>query len=77
MKIHALKDVDAAIKTALKMGWRWVEKGNGHTVGYLYCTASSSGGHEENTCCIPVFGSPKNSGNHAKKIRKAVENHSC
>lgn len=74
---HSDKDVNKAIVYAVGKGWRFVKKGNGHTVAYLYCTSDSDGKHEEADCHIAIFGSPKNPTNHAKKIRKAVDGHSC
>lgn len=76
-KYHPNKDVDAAIDYAVSQGWRFVEKGNSHTVAYLYCTHESSGQHDSMKCHISIYGSPKNPGNHAKKIRKAVDGRAC
>lgn len=77
IKHHSNKDVDNAIKYGIEKGWRFVKKGNGHTVGYLYCTNEADGTHNDIECYISVFGSPKSPTNHAKKIKKAIDGHSC
>ncbi|MDC9607160.1 hypothetical protein WDV76_03880 [Xenorhabdus griffiniae] len=66
-----------AIAYALSKGWRWEKRGDGHTFGYLYCTADSGGKHEEIKCMVAVFSTPKNPTNHAKKIRKTIDNYNC
>ncbi|MDF9399089.1 hypothetical protein EYW48_06825 [Vibrio sp. 1180_3] len=77
IQYHSKKDVNAAIEYAIHKGWRFVSKGNGHTVGFLYCTTKSEGTHKIVDCRIAIFGSPKNPTNHAKKIKKMVDSHSC
>jgi len=77
MSYHSQKDVDSAIACGIKYGWRWVKKGKGHTVGYLCCTTGTCGKHQLVECFIAVFGTPKNPTNHAKKIRKAIDERSC
>ncbi|WP_237363993.1 hypothetical protein [Vibrio marisflavi] len=66
-----------AITYAVEQGWRFVKKGNGHTVAMLLCNDETEGEHNANTCMIRVFGSPRNAGNHAKAIKRSVDNCSC
>lgn len=74
---HSNTDINGAILYGVACGWCWVQKGNGHTVGYLYCMASDLGKHRALKCFIPVYGSPKSPTNHAKKIRKAIDCYFC
>lgn len=75
--LHSKKEVCYALAIAVKRGWRWVEKSNNHTVGYLACTLTTVGCHQREMCLIPVFGTPKNPANHAKKIQGGMKNLFC
>ncbi|MCV5215429.1 hypothetical protein OFC53_29780, partial [Escherichia coli] len=49
-----------------------LKEGNGHKVAYLYCTSDLDGKHKEVKCHIAIFGSPRNSTNHAKKSERPL-----
>jgi hypothetical protein len=66
---HQKKEIEDAIQAAIDSGWRYQESGSSsHCWGTLLCPEASIDGHK-----FIVSSTPKNSGNHAKKIRKAVE----
>lgn len=59
---HPSKDIRKAIKEALDAGWT-TKKGKGHRWGTLYCGEG---------CKLAVWGSPRNAGTIAKRIREKV-----
>jgi len=62
---HPNKAVEEAVTYAEAEGWKF--RSQGHW-GRLYCAQADREG-----CQIGVFGTPKNAGNHAKQIRRAVD----
>jgi hypothetical protein len=64
---HPDKHIEAAIQHAESLGWR-VEMSNGHDWGHLLCPERSREG-----CIIGVYSTPKSGENHAKRIRKRVD----
>jgi hypothetical protein len=65
---HPKKEIEAVVKYAESLGWRW-QKATDHAWGRLLCTEASRDG-----CAISVNSTPKNAQNHAKKIKKYVDN---
>jgi hypothetical protein len=62
---HQKKEVQEAIAYAIKRGWVLVpSKGHGHCWGYLQCPT----GEDD----VAIYTTPKNAGNHAKHIVRAV-----
>ena len=71
---HPKKEVEAAIAHAEKHGWR-VSVGGHHAWGKIYCPYGKSpecrcGEH----CIAGIWSTPKDPGNHAKQIRRVVDN---
>jgi hypothetical protein len=67
---HPKKEVEEALKHAEEQGWR-VEVGGSHAWGRIYCPYND----EECRCgefCITS--TPKNPGNHARALRRVVNN---
>ncbi len=62
---HPKKDVEKALQYGEKDGWIVEQTASGHKWGKVQC------GHG---CKVLVWSTPKNPGNHAKAIRKAVDN---
>ena len=67
---HPKKEVEDAIQYAEGQGWRSVpsEGSHSHVWGTLYCPLQRRDG-----CKVFVNSTPQNPGNHAKKIRKKVD----
>jgi hypothetical protein len=64
---HPKKEIEAVVKYAESLGWRW-QKATNHAWGRLLCIEASRDG-----CAISVNSTPKNAQNHAKKIKKSVD----
>jgi hypothetical protein len=64
---HPKKDVEAALQDAEDNGWTVVPKSSGHSWGTMHCPGGRGG------CRIqPIWSTPKNPGNFANKLRRAV-----
>lgn len=59
---HPKKEVREALELAAAHGWK-VEKKHGHAWGVIRCGKG---------CKASVSSTPKNPGNHAKQIKRAV-----
>ncbi len=70
---HPKKEVEAALRYAEANGWL-VEVGGGHAWGRIYCPYNSTDCRCGKFCSTSVWGSPKSPGNHAKLIRRVVDN---
>jgi hypothetical protein len=62
---HPNKEIEAAVASAESKGWTCRMQGHW---GRLYCPHS-----DRNGCQVGVSGTPKNPGNHARQITRAVE----
>jgi len=75
IKKHPRKDVDAAITYALSKGWRIsLSSGRGHAWGEMKCPWKDWDCRCGEFCISRIWSTPKNSGNHAKQIRRVVDN---
>ena len=68
---HPDKDVEAAIAHAEDCGWR-VVPGKNHAKFKLLCPQNDPTG-----CIIFVWATPKNPGNHARDIMRAIHKCDC
>lgn len=68
---HADKDVEEALAYAEKLGWR-VEEGKNHAKFKLFCPQCDQSG-----CIVFVWSTPRNAGNHARDIVRAVNRCNC
>lgn len=64
---HTKKEVADAIDYAMSRGWR-CERGSGHVWAILKCPRTQRDG-----CKLTVFSTPENSGNHANRLKRAVD----
>lgn len=71
-KRHPKKDVEQALEEAEAEGWTVEHTASGHRWGVARCPVGSSPG-EDRGCSISVWSTPKNPGNHAKAIARAVK----
>lgn len=65
-RIHPDKEINAAIEYALEHGWTFT-RASGHAFGILWCPLRHRDG-----CQKSVWSTPRNSFNHAREIRAAV-----
>jgi hypothetical protein len=64
---HPKKEVEEAVQRAEARGWR-VKLGSGHCWATLRCPRTERSG-----CQFIVFSTPRNPGNHAKRILQALD----
>jgi hypothetical protein len=64
---HPKQEIERAVQYAEQQGWN-VEITSGHAWGRLYCPFSTREG-----CIISVWSTPRSAGNHARQIRKKVD----
>jgi len=65
---HPKKDVEQALADATEAGWTVVATASGHRWGVLRCGEASRA-----RCQVSIWSTPRNSGNHARQIRRALE----
>ena len=70
---HPKKDIEAALRHAESQGWR-VEMGGSHAWGKIYCPYNDDGCRCGEFCIACIWSTPKNPGNHARAIRRVVDN---
>jgi len=70
---HPNKAVAAAIKHASRNGWV-IEQGGSHAWGKMYCPNNDNGCRCGEFCRISIWSTPRSPENHAKHIRKVVDN---
>jgi hypothetical protein len=63
---HPNKEIEAVVAEAEARGWR-VMVGGSHEWGFRYCPESGRDG-----CRIPVFSTPRNPEDHAKRLRRRI-----
>lgn len=65
---HPKKDVEAALQYAETQGWIVIPKSAGHSWGTMNCPGGRGG------CRVqPIWSTPKNPTNFARKLRRAVD----
>lgn len=70
---HPKKEIAAAIKYAVDCGWR-VEEGGSHAWGQMYCPYNDDDCRCGEFCRASIWSTPKSPENHAKQIRRVVDN---
>lgn len=70
---HPKKEVEAALRHAEENGWR-VEVGGSHAWGRIYCPSNVAECRCGEFCITSVWSTPKNPGNHARALRRVVNN---
>ena len=70
---HPKKEVEDALRHAEANGWR-VEPGGAHAWGRIYCPYNDAECRCGEFCITSVWSTPKNAGNHAKALRRVVDN---
>lgn len=72
-KRHTDKEIEAAISHAEAYGWR-IEMRSGHAWGRMYCPFNNSECRCGEFCVASIWSTPKSAGNHARQIRRIVDN---
>lgn len=70
---HPKKEVEDALRHAEEHGWR-VELGGSHAWGKMYCPDNDKDCRCGEFCITSIWSTPKNAGNHAKGLRRVVDN---
>lgn len=70
---HPKKEIEEAIKYAEAEGWR-VEVGGSHAWGKIYCPYNDHECRCGEFCITSVWSTPKNPDNHARALRRVVDN---
>ena len=70
---HPKKEVEEALRHAEGQGWR-VEVGGSHAWGRIYCPYNDEDCRCGEFCIAGVWSTPKNPGNHARALRRVVDN---
>ena len=70
---HPKKEVEDALKYAVENGWR-VSVGGSHAWGKMVCPYNDSECRCGAFCISSIWSTPKNPGNHARQIRRVVDN---
>ena len=70
---HPKKEVEDALAYAESNGWR-VEVGGSHAWGRIYCPFEDPECRCGEFCIASVWSTPRDPGNHARQIRRVVDN---
>ncbi len=72
-KKHSKKDIEKALQYAEEHGWR-VEVGGSHAWGKIYCPKNDFECRCGEFCISSIWSTPRNTQNHAKQIKRVVDN---
>ncbi|MFL9868275.1 hypothetical protein PQR67_29195 [Paraburkholderia fungorum] len=72
--VHSKKEVEAALAYAESHGWHVQGAGKGHAWGKMYCPYNDAECRCGEFCISSVWSTPKNPGNHAKHLKRIVDN---
>ncbi len=72
-KKHSKKEVEEALQYAEEHGWR-VEIGGSHAWGKIYCPQNDRSCRCGEFCISSIWSTPRNEMNHAKQIKRVVDN---
>lgn len=70
---HPKPEVEAAIQHAEAHGWI-VETGGAHAWGKIYCPYNDETCRCGEFCIASIWSTPKNPGNHARQLKRVVDN---
>lgn len=69
---HPKAEVEDALRHAESQGWRIVSVGS-HCWGRMYCPNRDDACRCGEYCITSIWGTPRNSGNHARQLRRVVD----
>lgn len=70
---HAKKDIEDVLRYVEGQGWK-VRCGGSHAWGKIYCPYNSAECRCGEFCITCIWSTPKNPGNHARALRRVVDN---
>jgi hypothetical protein len=70
---HPKKEIEEAIQHAEAHGWR-INVGGSHAWGKMYCPYNDRECRCGEFCIASIWSTPKNAGNHAKQLKRVVDN---
>ena len=70
---HTKKEAEDALKHAERQGWR-IEVGGSHAWGRIDCPYNDEEWRCGEFCITGIWSTPKNPGNHARALRRVVDN---
>lgn len=71
---HPKKEIEEAIEYAEGHGWRVEKRGNGHSWGQMFCPYNDTECRCGDFCRVGIWCTPENPGNHAKHLKRVVNN---
>ncbi|RKE24156.1 hypothetical protein B0G76_8029 [Paraburkholderia sp. BL23I1N1] len=72
--VHSKKEVEGALTYAERNGWRVQGAGKGHAWGKMSCPYNDAECRCGEFCILSAWSTPKNPGNHAKHLKRIVDN---
>ena len=72
-KSHPKQEIEDALRYAESHGWR-VEVGGSHAWGKIYYPYNDKQCRCGEFCIASIWSTPKNAGNHAKQIKRVIDN---
>ncbi|RKZ48406.1 MAG: hypothetical protein DRQ48_03990 [Gammaproteobacteria bacterium] len=73
-KKHPKSSIEEALVYAESKGWRVEDGCRGHPWGRMYCPYNDRECRCGEYCITSIWGSPRSPENHAKKIKRVVDN---
>jgi len=70
---HPNKEIEKALQYAEDNGWR-VEPSKGHPFAMMFCPLNDKECRCGDFCISSIWSTPKNPENHARQIRRVVDN---
>jgi len=70
---HPKKEVEKALRHAEAQGWR-IEVSGSHAWGRMYCPYNDVECRCGEFCIASIWSTPKNPGNHARQLKRVVDN---
>jgi hypothetical protein len=71
---HSKKEVEEAVRYAEKAGWNITLRAKSHCWGMMRCPYNDSNCRSGVFCQVSIWRTPQNSGSHAQKLQKVVDN---
>jgi hypothetical protein len=70
---HPKKEIEEALRLAEEHAWR-IEVGGSHAWGRMYCPYNDPECRCGEFCITSIWSTPKNAGNHARQLKRVVDN---
>lgn len=70
---HPCKEIEGALRHAESLGWR-IEMGGAHAWGKMYCPANDAECRCGEYCITSIWSTPRSPENHARQLRRVVDN---